>query len=1583
MSVQYKTPSSALPNMDSSNTSSSSLHAKGVDSSQSPRVGHGVTGPMSSMTLAIGKENAFRILEASRAFNIALNRLQKEEQMKTSQKKCEDQNEDVTKSQIENEHEKTTIQGKGVRNSAPLMKQKELKKEDDSIPPTKPSTSPLAGSAERSTTTKQNHLPEDTTTSQRSLKRKRPKAYDSPQPKMLIRAALQSENTLLTSYVCRMQSYSAIKGDPSIAFDPCPEGLSPEEMETCLLLFLDMDKSSKLFTAFEVLSKPEDDTFAKLESDDIIESNPSNINDITNSSSSQIKKEEDSENSGSNNNGLSAEPVFSSTASSERNDTSEKEEDEPVPCLSHKKVLQLFRCFLSSISTCIHFNEDQQYHKKSPAHSSTSSFPSMGSDVVEPAAKIAKSKDPVTGLNLSGENVNDTSSSSPTAAGLGLLTSPAIMGMTPINQAPCVSQSKSTGSSSVCTKTKDWTLSSDIKKEIQDISLYATECLIKYVTKEQNKQHSFKPDSQQNNSKRKDDIMFGSFGEWYNSGGYSLVPWLELLDLGKWQHAGTAPSSVPHSRRDTVKRCSPNHHAPPYDPFQEELESFPNLSPPPIESNPAPSPHYPSRSYGHFSPNIFNEPRPNDGRNSESRNSNVLISFDFAKNGKNVKITEENLEMLKNLVQRTGMSERDPKEVARIFLDHSRRHHIPYSSSDPMRRNSRGHVEDVLLLHREDYEKCIRKLIPSEASNRFNSRDAKNFSLYFTNFFSCFSQCSGLLDFGLDVVNAKELAIGFSFLCSGKKSSKLSSAFELLDDNNRGLSRRKTVHYLRSYLTMLVGISFLTSSTSDTTAVKRLLLKDRCKSNDHLRKMLHAAESEALWTLEKFLRDSQKKINRKVDGNITFADFADWYTQGGYNVAPWLEFLDLTKFLSLLKSDKLPQDSYLPQSSPSVRHIPKDSQSTYDTLFSFSLANRESLIVYKEDANYVKSIVSRLYLTHMTPEELWSSLYNSFKAKWIHGKIYKHDKLTEVNQNTFIAAMEKAMTLKTNYQNRFNSPSTFLKEILNRIFKNFDFNHKGHVPGNQLMGGMTLLCCGKKSSKLAFAFSLFDGRNSNERGKSSPSLERKELFYFLRSFLVVTFACCKQSLDLDPQVILQTSHMVTKDIMEYQMRRKRPGRVGFDEFGEWYNEGGYKSAPWLELLYLNKWVSLDTSNKKNIGRDYRQSSYDLQSIKMEENNKISTYQRSSKSKNDCSDHFYFEETDTKEDSIPPPPPEVDLGNLFEDNIEDLELELMIKSTDSHDKENDELNLMVSGPLSPFFDSNHAIAQERKGDEYLRSSDKVRTNKSPSQVQVHQKEVSNEGSDLKFHLLTSKDREGCHEISISTRRLRALKQLVTECGLLNVDIRTSSNLILNEAKGATLSIVNFHHAIQNLIRSQNPSLIMQREAQDNLWNILKAIFEAFDSSKTGKVNAKELACGFTVLCHGRKSEKLEFAFELLDSNHNGFYNRNEMIKYLQSFLNALICISSCPIGRESSEEIVHHMDGKCTGPSFMAQMISSGSSWATAQVFSSLPLGHKEMRSGLEHIRFDDFADWYTKGGHKEIPWLELLDLRKWVLADAQ
>ncbi len=67
------------------------------------------------------------------------------------------------------------------------------------------------------------------------------------------------------------------------------------------------------------------------------------------------------------------------------------------------------------------------------------------------------------------------------------------------------------------------------------------------------------------------------------------------------------------------------------------------------------------------------------------------------------------------------------------------------------------------------------------------------------------------------------------------------------------------------------------------------------------------------------------------------------------------------------------------------------------------------------------------------------------------------------------------------------------------------------------------------------------------------------------------------------------------------------------------------------------------------------------------------------------------------------------------------------------------------------------------------------------------------------------------------------------------------------------------------------------------------------------------------------------------------------------------------------------ESRASGASEVYQRDQAGSSWASGQAV-------KGRRADL--ICFDEFAEWYTHVGYSNIPWLELLDLHKWVLMDS-
>jgi hypothetical protein len=177
--------------------------------------------------------------------------------------------------------------------------------------------------------------------------------------------------------------------------------------------------------------------------------------------------------------------------------------------------------------------------------------------------------------------------------------------------------------------------------------------------------------------------------------------------------------------------------------------------------------------------------------------------------------------------------------------------------------------------------------------------------------------------------------------------------------------------------------------------------------------------------------------------------------------------------------------------------------------------------------------------------------------------------------------------------------------------------------------------------------------------------------------------------------------------------------------------------------------------------------------------------------------------------------------------------------------------------------------------------------------------------------------------------------------------------------------------------------MNLETQRTLSDLLACIFTSFDREQTGLANAMEVACGFTVLCRGKKSDKLEFAFEVLDQDKDGRLSRGGMGNYLRSFLTVLLSIAvTSALDYDSSEDNMSTMAGNLCerSPGTVVHAVSGGAKWAANQAFKASAKA-KNLPPD-EFISFDDFAEWYTNVGYSCIPWLELLDLRKWVIMDS-
>uniref|UniRef100_A0A7S3DV64 EF-hand domain-containing protein n=1 Tax=Entomoneis paludosa TaxID=265537 RepID=A0A7S3DV64_9STRA len=677
-------------------------------------------------------------------------------------------------------------------------------------------------------------------------------------------------------------------------------------------------------------------------------------------------------------------------------------------------------------------------------------------------------------------------------------------------------------------------------------------------------------------------------------------------------------------------------------------------------------------------------------------------------------------------------------------------------------------------------------------------------------------------------------------------------------------------------------------------------------------------------------------------GYYTFESFASWYSGGGYEVAPWLELLDLNKVFSLIgnsgfDSNVRPSNSYPPRTRDKMsslrRHHSGRKGPPPEILFTFPLANQHSLIVLKDDATYVREVVEQLGLLCANPSDLWAAICKLAEkkkktSKGSQGTVY-------VAMGTFLSCMEEVCPKLREHQP--NHPERIrASEILSNFFQCFDLEQRDNVALDELMGGLTLLCGGKKSHKLSFAFGVFDTRPGIHQQKTresiTHSLSGEDLFLFLRSILIVTFSCCRQSLDMSDsdvgRCIADTANMICNDVMRYQWNLRHTERLNFDEFGQWYNEGGFERAPWLELLDLRKWV---------LPEDYEEIT-DLNEPDGIDNARPPPPTASN-----------------PDPDIPPPPPEDALDpDFFEagimpmDSIDEMDMILMQPSSDK-DTDLGSPSITQSFEYSP----------------------------TPS----FQPSPSSQQPPLKFHLSTSDDHGG-YTLSMSHNRISHLRRILESSSLHKMEAETVCGRILAKAtksKNPKLSRDQFDSAVGGIAYSEN-SHPGAREEERALFHLLSGIFAAFDRDGSNRVSAMEVACGFTVLCSGKKSDKLEFAFDVLDKRKRGQLSREDMSNYLKSFLTVLLNIAFSPNLKDGSnkENTLTTLQGQTvdTSPRALLRVVDSGAHWATSMAFDGHTARHGSNKS--VSMSFDDFAEWYTTKGYSSIPWLELLDLRKWV-----
>jgi hypothetical protein len=367
---------------------------------------------------------------------------------------------------------------------------------------------------------------------------------------------------------------------------------------------------------------------------------------------------------------------------------------------------------------------------------------------------------------------------------------------------------------------------------------------------------------------------------------------------------------------------------------------------------------------------------------------------------------------------------------------------------DVMSRNSTDG-----LMSKAQYDAAVRDLVPSES---LSAGDKKDFALVLSTLFFAFDRTE------TNVVDVAELCCGFSILCGGSKSSKLSYSFEWMDeDEDNQLSRRGLWRYFRSFLCALLTLS---GATLDIPMDEATRTCDQC----------------AVWTASKLFAALDEHSDRPRS-SVTFEDIADWYTEGGYQVATWLELLDLSKWVTLPQSarsgtsaaygkdtaEDTGEDTSEGSSSGPDSEAESEGGSSGGSgvsgggqageIFRVQLIGGQDLMLSSQDAQFIKEISVASGLCRLWPADLVRGLQRYSYQGHISREAFE-EFTRRLDQHPDLGPCERQE----------------LAFGLLLVYDALDFDRSSLVPFESLASGLTLFAKGSKSSKLGVAFSLFD-----------------------------------------------------------------------------------------------------------------------------------------------------------------------------------------------------------------------------------------------------------------------------------------------------------------------------------------------------------------------------------------------------------------------------------------------------------------------------------------------------------------------------
>lgn len=769
-----------------------------------------------------------------------------------------------------------------------------------------------------------------------------------------------------------------------------------------------------------------------------------------------------------------------------------------------------------------------------------------------------------------------------------------------------------------------------------------------------------------------------------------------------------------------------------------------------------------------------------------------------------------------------------------------------------------------------------------------------------------------------------------------------------------------------------------------------------------------------------------------------------WIETNASKVCPWLKFVDQQKWptakrlTSPTKSDLASsprrwasQSSITSSQADGASIIDSNDESQATTAgtsvsidqtalsFRFSPVDGGVFSIGEEQAVKLFNLLTQSAFTKVLPK----TMYDTFVQ-------HTGDGLLE--EETFLEAIEELLSMTDKPE--LSKDSEFLDGMID-IFRCFLPEKVLRVDAFEIAAGFSLFAWGSKSDKLGSAFHYFD---ADSKGFLNP----QQLWRFLRSIVTILLHLSPPNamvlqrhgsiaalVDTGEQEIMdaimegfgdefedededdeERSENGDIDEREYADSELRAGVYSFEDFGLWYNSGGFKGMSWLELLDLRKWMF--------VSPDFDVDSLDVKPV----------------------DPVYASSNYYTANNI-----QVDVDA---DNIEDLQegknqfafTEVIVEEDDEDDTENPPNENTL--PLEEAKNSQSSFGSSSSG-EHSRSSS------IPSTLPAF---VLKNEIVLEFDLTLEADDDVSSELPLTTLSFNngdllmyAELQRVTK--LHRVDLNHVYEVfapLMESPSSVCIEKSTFDRCVRQLLprdvagdvvaafgvhtntRVPPPSVGRGNDSKMAA-DTLSRLFFAFNRGGTGKIDVTEFVSAFSMFSAGSKSQKLGYAYSLFDADHDGSLTRREMWKFLRSFLTMLLALGN---GSELSAEAIASVAD--TTAIEIADMVFRDSSktfsvrrnsprreqrshrrsldisesadtvgmsrarrdgrsryehrgslpdddsiqlTGAAQDAAGVGAGNAFIRGGV--VSFQEFATWYSSRGHIVIAWIELLDTKKW------